>query len=116
MLDIQLLGDFVLLSDGSPVSGFTSTRLRSLLAYLLLHRHTPRSRSALAFSLWPDSSEDQAHASLRSLLHLLRHVLPDADRFLPAEIDIGQPTLLPSVFDARQQGWLLQSLLPGGEH
>src|SRR5260370_1310896 len=42
-------------------------RLQSLLAYLVLHRTAPQARSHLAFLLWPDSSEAQAHSNLRQL-------------------------------------------------
>ncbi|HEY5004969.1 MAG TPA: AAA family ATPase, partial [Ktedonobacteraceae bacterium] len=58
------------------------TRLQSLLAYLLLHRHAPQNRSHLAFLLWPDSTEAQAHTNLRKLLYQLRQALPDIDQFL----------------------------------
>jgi len=42
----------------------------------------PRARAHLAFQLWPDTSEAQAHANLRTLLHRLRQALPEADRLL----------------------------------
>ncbi|HZR43253.1 MAG TPA: BTAD domain-containing putative transcriptional regulator, partial [Ktedonobacteraceae bacterium] len=80
-LHIRLFGDFYLLSDDSPVT-VNVPRLQSLLAYLLLHRSIPQGRSHLAFLLWPDSSEGQAHSNLRKLLHQLRQTLPYADSFL----------------------------------
>ncbi len=82
MLHVQLLGDFCLVYGEQPVIGVDKPRLQSLLAYLLLHRDVAQSRQHLAFLLWPDSSEAQARTNLRKLLHLLRHTLPDADRFL----------------------------------
>ena len=66
----------------APVTALDSQRLQSLLAYLLLNRHAPQPRQRLAFLLWPDSTEAQAHTNLRKLLFLLRRTLPDADCFL----------------------------------
>jgi DNA-binding SARP family transcriptional activator len=66
-----------------------SARAESLLAYLLLHRDAPQPRQRIAFLLWPDSSEQQAHTNLRKVLHTLRHALPDTDRL----IDVGPRTL-----------------------
>ncbi|HJT58569.1 MAG TPA: BTAD domain-containing putative transcriptional regulator [Ktedonobacteraceae bacterium] len=81
-LHIHLLGDFLLLSEDTPVLSINSPRLQSLLAYLVLHRTAPQDRSHLAFLLWPDSTEARAHSSLRKLLHQLRQALPDIDHFL----------------------------------
>lgn len=81
-LHIYLLGDFRLVYDSAPVTSVNTARLQSLLAYLVLHRDAPQPRHYLAFLFWPDSTEAQAHTNLRNLLHLLRHALPDADRFL----------------------------------
>ncbi|HTK06385.1 MAG TPA: hypothetical protein VL485_04385 [Ktedonobacteraceae bacterium] len=71
-LHIHLLGDFLLLSDNTTV---TIPRVQSLLAYLVLHRTAPQSRSHLAFLLWPDSTEAQAHTNLRQSL-------PEGKQFL----------------------------------
>jgi DNA-binding SARP family transcriptional activator len=81
-LHIQLLGGFQLYYDEAPVATIIQARRQALLAYLLLHRHTPQSRQHLAFLFWPDSTEAQARTNLRRELHQLRHVLPEADRFL----------------------------------
>jgi len=66
-----------------------SARAESLFAYLLLHQDAPQPRQHLAFLLWPDSTEGQAHTNLRKVLLILRRTLPDADRL----IDIGPRTL-----------------------
>lgn len=81
-LHIHLLDDFLLVSDDAPVMSISSPRLQSLFAYLVLHRTTPQNRSHLAFLLWPDSTEEHAHASLRKLLYQLHQALPDIDHFL----------------------------------
>lgn len=80
-LHIQLLGNFRLIYGDTPLATVNTLRLQSLLAYLVLHRHTPLSRHHLAFLLWPDTPEAQAHTNLRTLLHRLRQALRDADHF-----------------------------------
>jgi DNA-binding SARP family transcriptional activator len=79
-LHIYLMGDFRLVYGGTLVTTVNSPRLQSLLAYLVLHRHSPQSRQHLAFLLWPDSTEVQARNSLRNLLHQLRQALPNANQ------------------------------------
>jgi predicted ATPase/DNA-binding SARP family transcriptional activator len=81
-LQIQLLGNFQLLSNGEPLHTLNQGRLQSLLAYLVLQRAAPQSRQHLAFLFWPDSSEAQARANLRQTLHQLRQALPDVDHLL----------------------------------
>ncbi len=83
-LVISLLGQFNLTYCGEPVPQLSADRPVSLLAYLLLHRHTAVSRQQLAFTLWPDSSDSQARTNLRNVLHNLRQTLPEAERFLEA--------------------------------
>ncbi len=90
VLHIRLLGDCSLCYDGAsatdvPVTEVNTSRLRSLLAYLLLHRQAPQPRSHVAFQFWPDSTESQAHSNLRTLLHRLRQALPAADQFISVE-------------------------------
>jgi DNA-binding SARP family transcriptional activator len=84
-LQIRLLGELQLLYGDAVVSGIDSPRLQSLLAYLLLHRNTPLTRSQLAYLLWPDSSDSQARTNLRVLLLRLRRLLPEADLYLHSE-------------------------------
>ena len=82
---MRLLGEFVLLLNDTPVSGLDVPRLRSLLAYLALHRGLPQARSRIAYTLWPDSTDAQAHTNLRNLLFKLRMTLPEIDSFLVVE-------------------------------
>src|SRR5260370_9670366 len=84
-LRLPLLGEFLLLSGETPLTGIDVPRLQSLLAYLVLHHTAPQSRSHLAYLLWPDSTESQAHTNLRNVIHKLRQTLPDADTFLQAQ-------------------------------
>jgi len=84
-LHIRLLGDFSLIYNDRQVTGFNTTRLRSLLAYLVLHREVPQQRQHLAFLFWPDATEAQARNNLRQLLHHLRQALPAVEQFLSAD-------------------------------
>lgn len=84
-LHIKLLGEFCLTYDDVRVTAVHSPRLRTLLAYLILHRGAPQSRQHLAFLLWPDSTEQQARTNLRNLVHLLRQALPHSDCCLRCE-------------------------------
>lgn len=84
-LHIQLLGEFRLSVDEHPLDTLYQPRLQALMAYLLLHRHAPQPRQQIAFSFWPDSSEQQAYTNLRKLFFQLRRVLPQADAFLTVE-------------------------------
>lgn len=84
-LHITLFGEFGLVFRGKTAPSFSGDRPISLLAYLLLHRHTAVSRQRLAFTLWPDSSDSQARANLRNLFYTLRQTLPNADDYLAAD-------------------------------
>src|SRR5215469_808105 len=84
-LRIHLLGGFLLISGETPVTSVDLPRLQSLLAYLVLHRAGPQSRSHLAYLLWSDSTDDQAHTNLRNLVHKFRQALPNIDAFLSAD-------------------------------
>jgi DNA-binding SARP family transcriptional activator len=81
-LHLHLLGDFLAVSGDTPLTTISVPRQQSLLAYLLLNRDAPQDRSHLAFLLWPDSTEGQAHTNLRKLLYQLRQAFPDIDHFL----------------------------------
>ncbi|MEV4681620.1 ATP-binding protein [Streptomyces kurssanovii] len=82
VLRVRLLGSMDLRLGSDPLPPLDSGRVESLLAYLLLHRDAPQPRRRLAFLLWPDSNDAQAQTNLRKVLHRLRRVLPDADRFI----------------------------------
>ena len=84
-LHIRLLGGFQFLINDSSLTTINSVRLRDLIACLILHRRMPQSRSELAFLFWPDSSEEQARANLRNLLHVLRQTLPEIATYLDCE-------------------------------
>jgi DNA-binding SARP family transcriptional activator/predicted ATPase len=84
-LHMRLLGDFSLNYGDQQVTSLNTTRLQSLLAYLVLHRDAPQPRQHLAFLFWPDATEAQARNNLRQLLHQLRQTLPAVEHFLSAD-------------------------------
>src|SRR6201999_3590696 len=58
------------------VTSVNTNRMRSLLAFLVLHSESMQSREQLASLLWPESTDAQARTNLRQLLHNLRRALP----------------------------------------
>jgi DNA-binding SARP family transcriptional activator len=84
-LQVKLLGELSITYGDRPIAGFNTARSQALLAYLVLHRHSPQSRQRLAFHLWPDSTEPQAKSNLRKELSYLRRDLPQADQCLLIE-------------------------------
>lgn len=82
ILHVRMLGGLDLRLGERPLPPLEGARVRSLLAWLLIHRATPQPRDRIAFTLWPDSSEAQARTNLRHVLHDLRRALPDPGRFL----------------------------------
>ena len=72
-LEISLLGGVAVRGRGNP----GSTRAIGLLTYLALHADAPQSRSHLAGTFWPDSTDGQARTNLRRELHQLRGMLDD---------------------------------------
>src|SRR5580700_7450235 len=73
---IKLFGNLRITFEGRPVTAINTNRLRSLIAYLILHGDAPQPRERLAFLLWPASSESQARTNLRQLIHHLKRALP----------------------------------------
>lgn len=73
---ISVFGNLRVSFAGRPVTTVNTSRLQSLLAYLILHHDAPQPRERLAFMLWPASKESQARTNLRQLLHNLKRALP----------------------------------------
>lgn len=84
-ISIRLLGDFAVARDGVavPLSAFTRTKARALLACLVAARG-PVHREALCDRLWPELPPERAAAALRSTLHDLR-------RAVEPEVGAGSP-------------------------
>lgn len=81
-LRIEMLGRFNIIYGGKKVTTVNTTRLQSLLAYLVLKGEAEQAREHLSFLFWPDSSESQARTNLRQLLYHLRSVFPECDSHL----------------------------------
>src|SRR5689334_15205481 len=77
-LTIQLFGSFDVRLNGQPLPPLRSRKGRWLLALLTLRAGCPVERGWLAGTLWPDSSERLALASLRMSLKDLRRALGPA--------------------------------------
>ncbi len=73
---IELLGKLRFTFGQHLLTSINTHRMRSLLAFLVLHGDAAQSREQLAFLLWPESGESQARTNLRQLLHHLRRALP----------------------------------------
>jgi len=76
-LAVELLGSFRVISDGLPVKGLASDKVRALLAYLAVESNQPHRREKLVALLWPDSAEQAARANLRRVLGNLRKAIGD---------------------------------------
>src|SRR5512143_976930 len=76
-LTLYLLGSFLALVDGEPITGLESKKVRALLAYLAVESKRPHSRDQLSGLLWPDQPDLVAHANLRQSLANLRQALGD---------------------------------------
>jgi DNA-binding SARP family transcriptional activator len=75
MLTVHLLGPLRVTIDEIPVKRWPSGRGRSLLKYLLTHRHPWPHREALMEAFWPQSPPEAARNSLNVALHGLRRAL-----------------------------------------
>jgi len=76
-LTLSLLGPFQVLVDGDPVVGFSTAKVRALLAYLAAEADRPHTREALAALLWPDWPGRHALSNLRQALANLRATIHD---------------------------------------
>jgi DNA-binding SARP family transcriptional activator/tetratricopeptide (TPR) repeat protein len=88
ILQVNLLGGFQLFYDEKSVELAHSTRLQTLIAYIILHRPAPVVRERLAFIFWPDTSESQARTNLRNLIHQLRQALPFISTYITFDNNI----------------------------
>jgi DNA-binding SARP family transcriptional activator/predicted ATPase len=79
-LSLFLFGPLQVISDGEPVTGFESDKVRALLAYLAVETEAPQRRERLAGLLWPDQPEQSARTNLRHVLASLRKAIGDRAR------------------------------------
>ncbi len=76
-LALQTLGPFQASLNGAPLEHLRTDKVRALLVYLALESDRPHRRETLAALLWPDSTEEAAHRSLRQALSTLRAALQE---------------------------------------
>ncbi len=74
-LEVRVLG-VPHVAYGARTVRFAASRTLPLFVYLLLHRERPVARDLLAYTFWPDGSEDDARANLRRHLHRIHQALP----------------------------------------
>jgi DNA-binding SARP family transcriptional activator len=82
-LVLALLGPLQVTVDGRPATGFSSAKVRALLAYLAVEADQPHPRDSLTALLWPDWPDGHARNNLRQALANLRAVLGDASASCP---------------------------------
>ena len=77
MIDIQLLGKFSVLVDGSPISpdAWRTRRAADVVKVLALAAGHRLHREQVMETLWPDSGPDAAATNLRKALHFARRAL-----------------------------------------
>jgi len=99
---LKLLGGFEAKLEGDPVIGFTTNKVRLLLAYLVMEAKHPHRREALAGLLWPGYPERSARASLIHALSNLRKTLKDSESEVPILVVEGETIQL----NAESDVWL----------
>ena len=70
-LSLSLLGPFGAELDQEPITGFESSKVRALLAYVAMEADRPHRRDSLAALLWPDWPDREARGNLRHARSLL---------------------------------------------
>jgi DNA-binding SARP family transcriptional activator len=105
--EVFVLGSFGLSVAGKPQRDLPHGSQR-LLAFLAL-RDRPVTRTAVAGTLWPEASEDHAHASLRSALSRLTGLNRSVVRANSREVALADGVLV----DIRAARLLAQRILGG---
>ena len=91
-LDMRMLGPCRAFLNGEEVEGIKSSKIRGLLAYLVVEADAVHSRARLAALLWPDLDAPRALGYLRHALTNLRQVLNERNND-PAYLHITRTTL-----------------------
>ncbi len=76
-LAINVLGEFQVFVEGTPISAFESDKTRALLVYLAVESGRSHRRGSLAGLLWPDCPEQAARHNLSQALFNLRLAVGD---------------------------------------
>lgn len=86
---VCFFGRFNVARDGRPVRLRIPEPAIPLLGYCALNRARVLKRRDVAFALWPDETDSDAHAKLRRLLYKLQKNAPEAASWL----SVGESTL-----------------------
>jgi DNA-binding SARP family transcriptional activator len=97
--ELSVLGSFGFSVDGKRRRGLPHGSQR-LLAFLALQNRSA-SRTAIAGTLWPDASEDHAHASLRSALSRLNGIKSTVVEVTSQELSLADGVVV-DIRDARK--------------
>jgi predicted ATPase len=76
-LKLSFIGTFEAQLDGEPIKEFESSKVRALLAYLVMEADRPHSRDHLAGMFWGESNDEAAAKNLRQALSNLRKAIRD---------------------------------------
>ena len=106
--EVSVLGSFGFWVGGKPRRGLPHGSQR-LLAFLALREH-PQTRDAIAGTLWPEASEEHAHASLRSALSRLSGIARTLVRATSQELQLADGVFV----DMRDARMLAHRLLNSG--
>jgi DNA-binding SARP family transcriptional activator len=79
-LRIQFLGEFHLVTEGEQPAHLKASGSSGLGVSAVASSGAPISPTS-GFFLWPPSTDAQARANLRNLLHILRQARPDLNSF-----------------------------------
>ena len=76
-ISVHMLGEFSLNVNGELLSdkNSRSTKLTSVLCYLLLHRDRPVSQTELIETFWDDDSQGSPLSALKMLILRIRNAL-----------------------------------------
>jgi DNA-binding SARP family transcriptional activator len=84
---LTLFGGFSLIGTGGEALRISAKKARALLAYLALRPDASHSRAKLSALLWEDVGDEQARASLRQTLTVLRRTSAALGASLESETD-----------------------------
>jgi DNA-binding SARP family transcriptional activator/predicted ATPase len=98
-LQIRLMGTLELTWNDAPLVVPSSLKVRSLLAYLILHHDHFIARIRLSGLFWPERPDDRARRALSQALWQIRSALGSADDRLVTERDTV-------TFEIRPGDWL----------
>lgn len=83
MLTLSFLGAYSAKLGNTVLQGFESTKVRALLAYLMLESDKPQSREHLVGLFWGEGDDAKASKNMRQALSNLRKTIQDTDMESP---------------------------------